>query len=349
MAVSSQIEPDLNTYETGFTPGARGDIGLTTIFTPPSTCLDVITYDGTSFWQGGLLQTGDQDCYPPRFLDIFWSQYTPGICPHGWTSLGGQGAFIQSDGNIGTKAFCCPSGFYHSSTNAGFLQHACASVFGSPLTRVFSTSTRGEGPMPRDADLITVDPKAVESNTVYADIIGIHWAETNSQVVRLMSETSSSSPTAASTNAAQTAQGPIPIASPTAPAASTSTPSPGGLSTGAEAGIGIGAAVGAIALALFAYFLWRRRRKAINVGGGGGCNEAAPTQYRVAQELDSEQAKSNPQAPAELPSNGLPSQKAPELPAHEVMPELGSDPATNGNTGWSTTTGTMSSRNPSQK
>lgn len=198
---------------------------------------------------------------------------------------------------------------------------------------MFSTSTRGEGPIPRDADLITVDPKAVESNTVYADIIGIHWAETNSQVLRLMSETSSSSPTAASTNAARTAQGPIPIASPTAPAASTSTPSPGGLSTGAEAGIGIGAAVGAIALVLFAYFLWRRRRKASNVGGGGGGNEAAPTQYRAAQDLDSEQAKSNPQPPAELPSNGLPSQKAHELPAYEVMSELGSDPATNRNTG----------------
>lgn len=109
MALSSQIGPDLNTYETGFTPGARGDVGLTTIFTPPSTCLDVVTYDGTSLWQGGLLQTGDQDCYPPRFLDIFWSQYTPGICPHGWTSLAGQGAIVQSDGNIGTKAFCCPS------------------------------------------------------------------------------------------------------------------------------------------------------------------------------------------------------------------------------------------------
>ncbi|KAL8655186.1 MAG: hypothetical protein Q9226_003146 [Calogaya cf. arnoldii] len=348
MAVSSQIKPDLNTYETGFTLGARGDIGLTTIFTAPSTCLDVVTYDGTSFWQGGLLQTGDQNCYPPRFLDIFLSQYTPGICPHGWTSLGGQGAVTQSDGNIGTKAFCCPSGFYHSSTNAGWLQNACASVFGSPLTNVFSTSSRGEGPIPQDADLITVDPKAVESNTVYADIIGIHWAETDSQILRLMSETSSSSATAASTNVAQTGQGPIPFASATAPAASNSTSSAGGLSTGAQAGIGIAAVVGAIALALFAYFLWRRGRKASNVGGS---KEAAPNHYGAGHEMDPEQVKSGIKAAVELPSDGLPelpSQKAHELPANEVMSELGSDATTNRNTMWSSTTGTRSSRKPSQ-
>ena len=214
-------------------------------------------------------------------------------------------------------------GYYHSSTDVGYLQNVCASAFGSPLTNVFSTSTRGEGPIPRDADLITVDPQTVDSNTVYADIIGIHWAETDAQVLRLLSETSSSSPTAASTNAAQTAQGPTPIASPTGSAASTSTPRAGGLSTGTEAGIGIGAVAGAIALALFANFLWRRRRKASNIRGGN--NEVAPPQYRAAQELHSEQL------PAELPSNG---QKAQELPANEVS-ELGS------NAVWSRTTGTM--------
>ena len=248
-----------------------------------------------------------------------------------------------------TKQLTVWKGFYHSSTNGGWLQNACASVFGSPLTNVFSTSTRGAGPIPQDADLITVDPKAVESNTVYADIIGIHWAETDSQILRLMSETSSSSATAASTNVAQTGQGPIPVVSATAPAASNSTPSAGGLSTGAEAGIGIGAVVGAIALALLAYFLWRRRRKASIVGGN---KEAATNHYGAVHEMDPEQVKSGNKAAAELPSDGLPelpSQKAQELPANEVMSELGSDATTNRNTMWSSTTGTSSPRKPSQR
>ncbi|KAL8728944.1 MAG: hypothetical protein Q9166_005039 [cf. Caloplaca sp. 2 TL-2023] len=274
-ADTSQVEPDLNTYETGFTPGAKGDIGLTTIFTPPNSCLDTVTYDGTSFWQGGLLQTGDQKCYPPQFLDIFWSQYTPGICPHGWMSLSGAGAFTQSDGNI---------------------------------------------------ELITIDPKTVESNTIYADIIGIHWAETDSQILRLMSQTTSSSPTAAPTNAAQTAHRTIPAVSPTTSASVTFTPSPGGLSTGAEAGIGIGAVVGAVAMALFAYFLWRRRRKSKNMAGN---TEANPTRYHGVHELDSKQEKNHPQQRAEIPP-----QLAHELPADEGRSELGSDAATNRNAMW---------------
>ncbi|KAL8984190.1 MAG: hypothetical protein Q9205_001768 [Flavoplaca limonia] len=325
MAVSSQIQPNLNTYETGYTPGAQGDIGLTTVFTPPSTCLDVVTYDGTSFWQGGLLQTGDQDCYPPRFLDIFWSQYTPGICP--------QGLLLSFD--------------------VGFLQHACASVFGTPLTNVFSTSSKGVGPIPQNADLITIDPGAVQSNTVYADIIGIHWAATDSPILRLMSQTSKNSPTAAGT-AAQTAQGPPPLTSPTAPAASTSTPQAGGISEGAWAGIGIAAVIAIMALAVFACFLWRRRRNGSNVGSS---NEGAPPQYRARHELDSEPAEIYPRSRvelspmerAELPPDGLSMKKAHGFPAKGQMSELATDLAIDRKTMWVSPISTISPRSPSQQ
>ncbi|KAI4232570.1 MAG: hypothetical protein L6R40_007356 [Gallowayella cf. fulva] len=343
MADSSQVKPNLDTYATGFTAGAQGPIGLTTIFRPPTSCLDTVTYDGTSFWQGGLLQTGDQNCYPESFLDIFFSEYTPGICPHGWTTLAAT-PVSQLDGNIGTHAFCCPSGYYHSSTDKGFLQHACASVFGSPLTNVYSTSTKGEGPVPHDVKLITVDPKSVQSNTVYADIIGIHWAETDSQILRLMSETSSSSSVATSTTAAQTAHRTTSVVIPTTSPSSRSTPPPGSLSSGAEAGIGIGAVVGAIALALFAYLLWLRRRKSRNREGRA---EADSTEIRGVSELvelEPEKEKSGPQQRTDMPS-----QVAHELPTDERRSELASDASTNRNTMWSSTAGTMSSRNPSQK
>jgi|SRR5271156_4282161 len=85
-------------------------IGLTTIFTPPASCSLIITYDGQFFWQGGVLQTGDPDCYPASFYSVVDSFYSPGICPHGWTSasaVAGTGALVF--GTTETNAICCPT------------------------------------------------------------------------------------------------------------------------------------------------------------------------------------------------------------------------------------------------
>jgi hypothetical protein len=84
-------------------------IPLTTIFTPPASCSSIITYDGTYLWQGGVLQTGDLDCYPTSFLSIYASFYSPGICPYGWTSASsvtGAGALVTIPTE--TNALCCP-------------------------------------------------------------------------------------------------------------------------------------------------------------------------------------------------------------------------------------------------
>ncbi|KAL8689608.1 MAG: hypothetical protein Q9224_004602 [Gallowayella concinna] len=246
-------------------------------------------------------------------------------------------------------------GYHHSFTDKRYLQNACASVFGSPLTNVYSTSRKGEGPIPQDPNLITIDPKSIQSNTVFADIIGIHWAETDSQVIRLMSETTSSSPTTATITAAQTAHQTIPVVSPTTPASPTSTPLSGGLYTGAEAGIGIGAVVGAIGLALLAYFLWRRRQRGRNVEDttvAGDTTVAEQSGYQDVHELGPEQEKRHVRQPAELPSQIayelLPSQIVHQVPADEGRSELDSNSTTNRNTEWSSTTGTVSSKTPSQ-
>ncbi|KAL9577763.1 MAG: hypothetical protein Q9212_006160, partial [Teloschistes hypoglaucus] len=318
---SSQAQPNLATYSSGFTIGGQGPIDLTSIFTPPPSCLSTVTYDGTSFWEGGLLQTGDQNCFPPSFTDIFESYYSPGICPSGWTSAGGVGQFTQDNGVPGTHIFCCPSGFYHRFTEGGYLEHVCASRFRTPLKRVYSTNTRAEGPIPRNADLITVDPKTVEGNTVFADIIAIKYASTDSAILQLMSAaTSSSSLSASATPAHQTMAQVSPTRSPTgtptpnpastpAPAPMPS-PSPAGLSPGAKAGIGVGAAVGAIVLALFASFLWYRRQKSQNLGGDS--------------EAESQGSRPQPH-PKELIE--LPAKTALEMPASDMRPELGSSDA----------------------
>ena len=83
----------------------RPPVPLTTFFTPPATCLDVVTYDGTSFWQNGLAQTGDAGCYPSGFSKIYNSWFTPGICPESWTSVGTD----PSHPSTVSDAMCCPS------------------------------------------------------------------------------------------------------------------------------------------------------------------------------------------------------------------------------------------------
>ncbi|KAL9589894.1 MAG: hypothetical protein Q9203_001312 [Teloschistes exilis] len=312
---SSQIQPNLDTYATGFTPGGQGPIPLTTIFTPPQSCLSTVTYDGTSFWEGGLLQTGDQNCYPPRFTDIFNSAYSPGICPSGWMSAGGIGGFIGDSGVPGTAIYCCLSGFFAISTDAGYLQHVCASQFGTPLKNVYSTSIRAEGPIPRNAHLITVDPESVSATTVFADIIAVKYESTDSVILQLMAARASSSASSASaTPAHRTTAQLSPTMSPTSTPtpAPISTPLPDRLSPGASAGIGVGAVLGAIALVLFAYSLWRRRQKSQPLAGD---SEAKRHQYMA--KLDPEN-----RVPVELSS-----ETAREMPASDMRPEIGSDHA----------------------
>ncbi|KAL8663129.1 MAG: hypothetical protein Q9202_004166 [Teloschistes flavicans] len=344
---SSQVQPNLATYSTGFTIGGQGPIGLTTIFTPPSSCYSTVTYDGTSLWEGGLLQTGDQNCFPPRFTDIFNSGYSPGICPFGWTSVDTAGGpFTQSNGVPGIGIYCCPTvseyrtmfnrcltlnffnkqGFYHRSQDADAddLRNVCASRFSTPLSRVYSVSTRAEGPMPRNADLITVDPASVSANTVFADIIAIVYASTDSAILELMSAaTRSSSSVASATPAYRTTAQVSPTRSPTG----TPSPSPGELSPGGKAGIVVGAIIGTIVLVLFASFLYRRRQKYQTLAG----DTEAKHQGRRREVV--------PEGAIELPSNNalempayrmkpeLGSKNILEMPAYDMRPELGSDNA----------------------
>ncbi|KAL8902845.1 MAG: hypothetical protein Q9207_004334 [Kuettlingeria erythrocarpa] len=244
MAVFSQslIGSDVKTYSIEFTPGANRDIPLTTIFTPPSSCLATVTYDNAGLWQGGLLQ---------------------------------------------------------------------------------------KGPIPTDPSLITVDPQDVEANTVYADIIQIQWAMTDSDILRLMSQSTSSSSSQAQPTAAQTAHQTMsnvdPTLFPTSTMTSTQASDNGSLSAGAKAGIGIGAAVGAVVLTLLAYFLGRwRRTKRQNNGMEDGSNTKEEDKNNA---NESRSMHELPPAQEELPPTclvELPSKNAQELPTREVRSELGS-------------------------
>ncbi|KAL9102547.1 MAG: hypothetical protein Q9163_002326 [Psora crenata] len=167
------------------------------------------------------------------------------------------------------------SSFYHVSSEFGVILDYCISLFNTPLTNVYSTSTFADGSLPNNPRLITVDPKSVSYNTVYADIIEVQWQDTDQDIIELMSQkeaqevqarTSSASKTA--TPASQTttvgaASSSAPFPSTNAVATATPEPSPsGGLSTGSKAGVGVAVPLGVLAIAIgLAAFLALRRRK----------------------------------------------------------------------------------------
>ncbi|KAL2042323.1 hypothetical protein N7G274_004812 [Stereocaulon virgatum] len=237
-------------------------IPLTTIFTPPPSCLSVITYDGTSFWQNGIGLTGDPNCYPASFDYIGYSYYTPGLCPYQWTSVGEFGH------SSGLDAACCPSSYFlYTTIGRGTLNNACASLISTDLTNVFQASTKVEGPIPISHQLKTISQAEIPatSKTVWADVIEVQWQSSNTKVISLMASTAlaaaSSSSSSSSAAPASRASG-IPV--PTSTDNSSNISSNSGLSAGAKAGIGVAVVLGVLALAAAAFFLirYRKRRRA---------------------------------------------------------------------------------------
>ncbi len=115
---------------------------LTTIFTPPATCLNVITYSSDLGTQsavtgsaisnlilGHYRSVGDAACYPPSVgtSTTEWGVYfySPGMCPKGWTAECTQYTFttitdfrtrpetgtgvVIPIGSDTSRALCCPS------------------------------------------------------------------------------------------------------------------------------------------------------------------------------------------------------------------------------------------------
>ena len=104
---------------------ARPHLPLTTIYTPPPSCSSIVTWDGTHLWQFGTNQTGG-DCYPPKFRSIYNSYYSPGICPHDWTSAGS----LQSSTGFDAMYVCIVEIFkIHKSFSLQFsLQERASSI-----------------------------------------------------------------------------------------------------------------------------------------------------------------------------------------------------------------------------
>lgn len=235
---------------------------LTTIFTPPSSCSSIITWNGNLFWQGGILQTNDPNCFPASFSEIFDGYYTPGICPQGWTSAGsltGTGALVFNTAE--SNAMCCPSGYSMVAgepvpgNNGDF----CASHLTGTLTNVFSTTALLEGPIPETPSLTTLNADTLASPYAWQDVIQVRWQSTDTEILSLMATVSaaatmSSSPKSTPALASATSSAPSFQSSESGSAGSSSS-----LSTGASIGIGIGVAVAAMILIGFLILMVKRK------------------------------------------------------------------------------------------
>ncbi|KAK0514191.1 hypothetical protein JMJ35_002808 [Cladonia borealis] len=238
-------------------------IPLTTIFTPPPSCLGVITYDGVLFWQNGVSQTGDSNCYPASFHNIYNSYYSPGICPQSWTSAS---TYPHANKPLETAAFCCPSSYFvYSTTSEALVDFACASLIGTDLANVFSTSMLSPGPLPTSPSLETVTQTDIPpgSNTVWADLIQIRWQSTDTDVMNLMRESEKTAAVGSArlfTASPAATSSTVPSPTPSSQSNDT-TPSSSRLSTGSKVGIGVSAALNAVLLVVVALVYFHRRRK----------------------------------------------------------------------------------------
>ena len=292
----------------------RPQIALTTVYTPPATCNSYVTYDGTTLWQNGVSQTGDINCYPPEFPLILGSYYSPGICPHQWTSAG------SLSHSSGFDAMCCPSSYFLSTTDAtSLLANFCFSLMTTPLSNVVSVQSIGDVPA-QNPSLTTLSASDVSSTTVYADVIQVQWQSTDKNIINLLKQSTAASMTGptgsrtASPASTRTAGASSTRSATASPSASASSNSSGGLSTGAKAGIGIGVALAVLALAALAAFLFllRRRRRRTREANPQGLSDYKTAAYH---EMD--------QTEAQRPAHTVPAPPPQELEAVDAASSVG--------------------------
>ena len=105
------------TWTSGTVTSTATNMGsITTIFTPPSSCVSVVTmYKSISYLYLGHFGQGDPACFPlSRPIFDFGNDYfySPGICPHDWTSLPIASGALPPQ--LGSSVLCCPPCVSHA-------------------------------------------------------------------------------------------------------------------------------------------------------------------------------------------------------------------------------------------
>lgn len=231
---------------------------LTTIFTPPATCLDLTVLSISTVFKTVVTVTStlsdgsavsvstistvttsktaylekydyilDGSCYPPNYT-TYSAYYSPGRCPSAWEGV------ITTAQNNETTVQCCPTSF----TFSGELCRSSISAMTTPVV-LYKNQLR-------------VDPTPTPSFIPEDDIV---WA--TGIVVRYRDGDFDTTTTDAKTSVAKST-----VATPTNTAPPASDDSDSGLSLGGKVGLGVGIPAAALVLAVLAFFFFRRRRSA---------------------------------------------------------------------------------------
>ncbi|KAF8850524.1 hypothetical protein BDZ45DRAFT_751607 [Acephala macrosclerotiorum] len=242
---------------------------VTSLFTPPASCLSTLTYGGGALYFG---HNGDAyydpACYPSPSSNLAsqsssWNLYfySPAQCPSGWnsqlvTNTYSTSTTVLSFDSDNTVVLCCPPGY----TSLTSYSHSCASnVFGISVTTLYYKSPSSIGPgfwtstSPSSPFPTILGGPSGGVVPIYGDGILAVWKSSDAVVF-----TAGSSPTTSSTSQTPSTTAPGNGTSGTPPGASHTS---SGLSTGAKIGIGIGIPALVLILAALGFFIYRRRVK----------------------------------------------------------------------------------------
>lgn len=236
---------------------------LTTVFTPPSSCLGstfTLSPSGSDIYASGTVTRGlAPECFPSYFRSVYEqgtipgspgsnsttyeSFYSPGICPSGYTT---ETAQITSSMLLGT---CCPSGYtvglFTFVATEGPVRQVCVHTIMQDVVTLIAAGASNQ--------------KMSSPAVAVASAVQIAY-DLNDQSIFAMPTTHSS------TNSNATPSGVSPVESSDVKA-STATPPAAvsrGLDSGVKAGIGVGVSLAVILVLAGASLVtlrWRKRRQ----------------------------------------------------------------------------------------
>jgi hypothetical protein len=133
----------------------------------------------------------------------------------------------------------------------------CASTLQGTLTNVYFTSIDGLGPVPPNPTLATMTVGS--GSTVWADMIQVRWQSTDTEILKLLESTqsSSSSSTISSSQISTSASSTLPSNT----GSGTPLPVHRSLSTASKVGIAVGICILALLLSAVLFWVWSRRRR----------------------------------------------------------------------------------------
>ncbi|OCK90237.1 uncharacterized protein K441DRAFT_699181 [Cenococcum geophilum 1.58] len=224
----------------GCTPSGVQRVGpLTTVFTPPSTCLhNLYVLDGGLFPDIAFLDFFAEDCSPSSAYtslgSFTYDYYSPGICPFKYTSACGPTCLESPLSPLETGIKCCPSS-YTCVQNVNW----CVSILSTP-----TVATMTEFSVSSSAFMLTPSPTV----SIFAAPVRVLYQSSDLSILTTAmaghgSVTGNPSQGSPSSNGSLAASG---------------------LSKDRKIAVGVAVPLGSILIILaILYFCWRKRRRAL--------------------------------------------------------------------------------------